>query len=95
MTSKLNKPEKKNCMQEHRTMGGFATCHTCAKNKLIDEMDAYYKQSIKDNIPNEKSISKVSNDIRRQFGIVSTWANDIDDVLAEAIHKLIKERLQV
>ncbi len=83
MTSKLNKPEKDNTKV-------FPNCYqksiTLEVNKTIDEMDAYYKQFIKDNIPSEGEITFVIEDSK--YG--STHPS-----ISKAIHKFIKKRLQV
>ena len=46
MTSKLNKPERYTCFRSH-TKSGELSCTTCQHNKIIDSMDAYYKEYIK------------------------------------------------
>ncbi len=59
-------------------------------NKAIDEMDAYYKQFIKDNIPGRGELYNMIWNLHIQVAEVK----DIKK-LTKAIRKLIKERLDV
>ena len=95
--SKLNKPVKRD-IQRYCEQFGF--CHKNTNeareyNTAIDRMDAYYKQFIKDNIPSKaKLIQTVLDNVIQINTAPERYYIDRKEV-AKAIHKLIKERLQV
>ena len=106
MTSKedktrLNKPEKKYRKYKVVCSNNLASYQTepydIGRNEGIDEMDAYYKQFIKDNIP---SVDKMAVAIRERqkeqdFSILGRIETYRIFRIAYLIHKLTKERLGV
>ncbi len=80
----LKKPEEKD--YENR----ICDCQSCLVSVAIDEMDAYYKQFIKDNIPGRGELYNMIWNLHIQVAEVK----DIKK-LTKAIRKLIKERLDV